>query len=417
MNLFSGDYYAAQGVSAQMRTAGRGVIDVDADDMVGGGVHADMTAASVFSFLNMCIETKLICGVASTQPCGSGSAVRFREDASRPDLPVPSRDGSFPDGFEGLSPLYQKEVHKSKLLSFRTTRLMKKAYWYGGWYFAECPSMRGDEDAPLVYDPTFHAHSSVARDCYWLDLVETTGGIKVDAYMCMLRAGYPPKPEGFILSPNLGGLLHQKLSSLACCHPAGTHTYVFSKDPTELKKTATWLPELCSIIRDGVVHLYPLGGCNFQLGVDDIADFAMQQLGTKHLEHYIALECTAVDLLPGAAPLPVTAELLPSRVLASVIRSEDYYAEVCSSWMQYAVGTHPLPGEDINPRLEREVYGILHEADGNLLEPLTWELYGEGDACMVVLSQPVSKQPPPQTEIACVYVHGVCVLRGSWLIH
>ena len=81
---------------------------------------------------------------------------------------------------------------------------MKKASGYGGWYFAECPSMRGDEDAPLGYDPTFHAHSSVARDCYWLDLVETTGGIKVDAYMCMLRTGYPPKPEGSILSPNLG---------------------------------------------------------------------------------------------------------------------------------------------------------------------------------------------------------------------
>ena len=111
-----------------MRTAGRGVIDVDADKVVGGGVHADMTAASVFSFLHMCIEAKLICGVTSAQPCGSGSAVCFREDANRPDLPVPSRDGHFPDGFEELSPLYQKEVHKIKLLSFHTNRLMQKAY-------------------------------------------------------------------------------------------------------------------------------------------------------------------------------------------------------------------------------------------------------------------------------------------------
>ena len=83
-----------------------------------------------------------------------------------------------------------------------------------------------------------------------------------------------------------------------------------------------------------------------------------------------------------------------------LIRSEDFYAEVCSPWMQYEIGSHPLPGEDIDLRLERDVYGIVHEADGNLLEPLTWELYGEGDACMVVLSQPVSKQPPPQTEVA-----------------
>ena len=81
-----------------------------------------------------------------------------------------------------------------------------------------------------------------------LRLWKATNAIVVNLNLWLLREQYPPKAEDIMFSPNLAGALHQKLKSLACPHPAGTHVIQFSKDSSELKKTATWLPELAAIL-------------------------------------------------------------------------------------------------------------------------------------------------------------------------
>ena len=103
VSFCSGDYFAPEGFSAQMRAVGKGVIDIDNDESLGGGRFADITANTVWSFALLCLESRIIIGGVSSEPCGSGSAVRFRSDPARPDLPEPSRDVSFPDGKPGLS--------------------------------------------------------------------------------------------------------------------------------------------------------------------------------------------------------------------------------------------------------------------------------------------------------------------------
>ena len=138
--------------------------------------------------------------------------------------------------------------------------------------------MRGDPEAPLMFDPALAMHSSVMRDQYWKRLQHRTGAILVSGHMCALRDGYPPKPEDFMLSPNLRDSLGVKLSSLACPHPTGTHKGKFGAD---ISISKTWLPELCRILVDAVSHVTPSGGSSLRLGVDDASEFAMDALRTK----------------------------------------------------------------------------------------------------------------------------------------
>ena len=318
LSLMSGNYYADEGYAAQMRNLDHGVIQIDNDESVGGGTKADMTSNATLALCNLLLESRLIAGVISAQRCGSGSVVRFREDESNPDLPKPSRDVFYPDGKSDLPPLYKKEIHTSQLISYRVTKLSADCYWMGGWFLAECPAMRGDMHSILFFDPAFATHSSVQRNAYWLRLWKATNAIVVNLNLCLLRKSYPPKAEDIMFSPNLAGALHQKLKSLACPHPAGTHVIQFSKDPSELKKTATWLPELAAILVEGTASLTPKGGASLNLGVDDVVEFAMNELRTKDLEHYIALESSSIHLQTSA---PAT----EAKVMAAAeaIRIED----------------------------------------------------------------------------------------------
>ena len=204
ISFCSGNYYAADGFSAQMRAIGKGVIDIDNDEAEGGGRFADLTANTVWSFALLCLESRIIVGSVSGEPCASGSAVRFRTDPNRPGLPEPSRDVAHPDGKPGMSLEYQKEIHTSELLSYRITYFNEKLFCMGGWFVGECPGMRGDSGSPLLFDPALSEHSSVMRGRYWLRLQRRTGAILVSSHMCALRPNdYPPKPEDFMLSPNL----------------------------------------------------------------------------------------------------------------------------------------------------------------------------------------------------------------------
>ena len=260
LNLFSGDYYSEIGVSSMLKQKQIGVIDVDNDKNLGGGKAADMTANSVFKLLCMMLDCRRIIGILAAERCSSGSDVKFRVNIDIPDLPEPSRDIEWPDGKQGLSPKYAKEIHNSRLMSFRTTHLMGKLHFQGGWFLAECPSMRGDMESATMFDPTFDMHSSVQRGSYWTTLKNETGAIIVSANMCPLKELYPPKASDFMISSNLIASLGIKLASLACPHPLGTHDGRFSKLPEMLKHSQTWLPELCRIIVDGISELCPKGG-------------------------------------------------------------------------------------------------------------------------------------------------------------
>ena len=396
LSLMSGDYYAADGYTAQMRAIDRGVIQVDNDEIVGGGVKADLTSNATLAFCNLVLDSRLVSGVVSAQRCGSGSVVRFRVDESNPDLPEPSRDVFSPDGKAGLLPLYKKEIHTSQLLSYRVTKLSADCFWMGGWFLAECPAMRGDMHSILFYDPAFATHSSVQRNAYWLRLWKATGAICVSMNLCVLRSKYPPKAEDIMFSPNLAGALHQKLKSLACPHPAGTHVVQFSKEPSELKKTATWLPELASILVEATAGLTPMGGASLNLGVDDVVDFAMSHLRTRDMEHYIALESSSLRLQHPSSTV-VDAKVMAA---AEAIRSEDAsygdeFSVVCP-WMRYEV-----EGDvDQDPRLEPVLYGINCSGSDVSLDREAWEFYSNGKSVFVTLAAPIVPHPPPQTEAA-----------------
>mgnify|MGYP002807652500 CR=1 FL=1 len=132
------------------------------------------------------------------------------------------------------------------------------------------------------------------RGRYWLRLQQRTGAILVSSHMCALRPDdYPPKPEDFMLSPNLRDSLGVELSSLACPHPTGTHTAKFG---TDISISKTWLPELCRILVAGISTVTPSGGSSLRLGVDDAAAFAMDTLHTNDLTHWIRMEHASMRL-------------------------------------------------------------------------------------------------------------------------
>ena len=285
-----------------------------------------------------------------------------------------------------------KETHTSQLISYRVTKLSADYYWTGGWFLAECPAMRGDMHSILFFDSAFATHSSVQRNAYWLRLWKANNAIVVNLNLCLLREQYPPKAEDIMFSPNLAGALHQKLKSLACPHPAGTHVIQFSKNPTELKKTATWLPELAAILVEGTASLTPKGGASLNLGEDDVVDFAMNELRTKDLEHYIALESFSMRLQTSvlAADVKVMAA-------AEVIRIEDItYEDVICPWMSYKVEVDA----DRDPRLEPKIYGINYNGGETSLDHESWEVFFDGGTTFVTLAAPIVPHPPLQTEAA-----------------
>ena len=67
LNLFSGDYNNANGVSALARERGYGVIDVDNHTDYGRGQLADISANSVYAFLLALVEAQRIVGVFCAQ--------------------------------------------------------------------------------------------------------------------------------------------------------------------------------------------------------------------------------------------------------------------------------------------------------------------------------------------------------------
>jgi hypothetical protein len=48
---------------------------------------------------------------------------------------------------------------------------------------------------------------------------------------------------------------------------------------------------------EGTARLTPKGGASLNLGVDDVVDFAMNELRTKDIEHYVALEASSMRLI------------------------------------------------------------------------------------------------------------------------
>ena len=300
---------------------------------------------------------------------------------------------------------YQKEIHTSELLSYRITYFNEKLFFMGGWFVGECPGMRGDSGSPLLFDPALSQHSSVMRGQYWLRLQQRTGAILVSSHMCALRPNdYPPKPEDFMLSPNLRDSLGVKLSSLACPHPTGTHTAKFG---TDISISKTWLPELCRILVAGISTVTPSGGSSLRLGVDDAASFAMDTLHTSDLTHWIRLEHASMRLGHASTAFPTVPRHI---VAAAAIRREDLLITSCSPTEAWASGYGLDLLSDTDPRLEDAVFYISAAQGCCMLDPVAWEFYGEGDACFVVLSTPVETTVIPQTEVAL----RSCRDRDTW---
>ncbi|KAL3930081.1 MAG: hypothetical protein SGPRY_001686 [Prymnesium sp.] len=179
INLFSGPYNNPNGISACLRSKGVGVLDVDSSPEYGGGRIADLTCNATFNFLVTLIKSGRVNGILAAQPCGSGSVIRLRTSNGDEPGPPPVRSTKFPDRIPHPTPSQAKDIHKAELLSYRTNYLCQLVYEKGGWFFAECPAVRGDDAIAASYDPAFKGHASVQSSPVWKKEFSNTGAVTI----------------------------------------------------------------------------------------------------------------------------------------------------------------------------------------------------------------------------------------------
>ena len=152
--------------SAQGRALGKGIIDIDNDDVYGGGKMADLLNPAAFQFCLDVIEGRRCAGVVGAQPCAPGSLVWHRKLSGAPGeeppyCPPPVVTSRYSDGVPGLSGALGRELHDSRLIGYCLSQLGKRAFLLGGWFIFESPSRLGDDSRPALFDPTFADHSNV----------------------------------------------------------------------------------------------------------------------------------------------------------------------------------------------------------------------------------------------------------------
>ena len=388
VNLFSGSYYNENGLSSILRNEKNiGVLSVDADEECGGGHLADLTANAVFNIMDLLVTCRRVAGFVVAQPCSSGSVVRLEAGDGGSSFPSPVRTQEEKGGIADLPRTYKKEVHKSELLSFRVTYLLKRVHEQGGWFFAECPASRGTTTRAASFDPAFATHASVMDGPWWDDLERATGARRVTSAMCGFKDYYPQKLEDFMISSRLLPQLERRLESLACVHPVGTHAQRLpTGDAATLKGSQKWLHSLCVILADAFAQDTPTGGPSHLLGVDDAADWAMNGLMWRDAQYALSLDRNASSLLGGK----FGAFDRDSMAMAIIDGLDDRTARM------------PKPS-DIDPCLEPCCYVLTGTVDGLLVNHMHVEIFeAPSGECYVVTASVDGKIEPfddaPQTD-------------------
>ena len=372
LNLCGGDYSADDSVSSFLRAASIGVIDCDNHPEYGGGRLADLNSNAVFTFIDMLVDAQRIALIIEHQPCHSGSVARFRADHES-DVPEVSRDQQEPNGKSGLSSGYAKEIHDAELLSFRITHLVRKAVAYGAKFIGECPSVRGDPQRAVAFDPAFAMHASVKCSSAWKQLRGDIRAFVVTMASCKLREGYAQKLEDIMISADLPDLA-RVLSTLVCDHPPGTHVNSFGGakfGKWNIASSQKWLPEFSRLLADHVIPLLPKGGPSLKLGVDDVPAFVENGLKWRDAKYLDVLRANA-------------SRHVPPGITASTLAILDGLDDISPT-----VGLPHDDDHDIDPRLEKApVFFIERGATsvGNcfLLEDWTDIAFEWGGFCLVV---------------------------------
>ena len=382
LNICSGDYANANGITAKLRAKQRGVLDVDAHEEYGGGQRANILCNAVFNFLVELVRARRVIGILSGQRCSAGALPRL--DAQE-GMPIQVLSQQHPNGMPGLSASYQKEVHDSALLGFRITSLIRMVTSQGGWFIAECPEVRGDDTRIVSYDPAFSSHSTVMDMHHWQQLQQDTQARRACAAMCALREGYPQKLESIMFSPNLAPTLEQPLRELECVHLPGAHANSFGgerRGKWNVSSSQTWLSEFCDILCDAVLPLTPAGGPNLRLGVDELPQFVSDVLQWRDASYLAAVR----NSNPGAYPTQHA-----SMVLSVLHDLEDG---------MYSLPVPPELAElDVNACFHDGPLSFLSVEDGALvLTPFEPERVRLWDVALVVKSEPVTREKAPQTE-------------------
>ena len=367
----------------------------------GGGAAADITANSVFSFTIAILEADIIAGIISAQRCSGGSVVRLREGQGDETKPLMVISQTYPHGVPELPLKHKKELHMTNLISFRTTHLLYLGYSKGGWFISECPALRGDESRPVDFDPAFADHLSVQGTQHWVRLRELTGAIVVTSSMCSLREGYPQKLENFMITQNLLNSLGVRLSTLVCVHPTGTHATSFAgteNGKLDVRSSQRWLPELCSIIADGIEPLTPRGGPSFQLGCGDVADIAMKSMALRDAARWLRTAPTEASL--AATHVAIAA--------ASLAMSAPY-----EHLPQVPMDVSPFADIDAHPYQFGIVMAITTRDSYLVLDPIVVTRRQDFESPYVVMAsdgEPADDDGAPQTDRALELAHD----REEW---
>ena len=380
IHLCSGNYDNPNGISALLRAAGVGVLDIDNHAQYGGGESANLLNNGVFNFIWQLVRAHRVIGIISGQKCATGTVKRLEAGEGMPEQVLSQEH---PNGMPGLNAAYQKEVHDCALLGYRITELLKLVYTQGGWFLAECPEVRGDSQRQVSFDPAFKTHSTVMDMDHWNQLQQQTGAHRVVSAMCALRMGYPQKLESFMLSQNLAPTLGTKLAALECVHPPGTHINSFAGEKHgkwNVSSSQTWMIELCERIRDGILPLTPTGGPSMQLGRDDLQEWVEQTLQWRDAQHLAALRLKQ----PNVCPSPKAA-----MILSIMDNLDDHVPSLESTQL------------DCDPHLGQFALALLEAtSDGTLLvDRYDRELADQGYGfALLVKSSVNSSDAAPQTE-------------------
>ena len=381
LHIACGDYDNANGISALLRVAGCGVVDIDNHEQYGGGAAAHMLNNGVFNFIWQLTRAQRVIGIISGQPCSTGSLKRLE---SAEGMPQQVLSQQYPDGMPDLNAAYRKEVHDCALLGYRITALIDIVWSQGGWFIAECPEVRGNPQRILSFNPSFETHSTVMDMQHWQALAQKTGAHRICAAMCALREGYPQKLESIMISPNLAPTLLRQLQALECTHVPGTHDNSFAGEQRgkwNVSSSQTWLLEFCKLIRDGVLPLTPKGGPSLQLGRDDLPTFVHDVLQWRDTQHLAVLR----QRQPALCPSPKAAMIL---AIAHDIDNRENL---------------PCPEyHDADPHYHKGKLSLLEPSDGGSLTLSDFvpeiQVINDEVALLVEPSTHVPRDPAPQTE-------------------
>ena len=213
LHLFSGAAGTSQGLAAEARAQGFGVLEIDLESCPRYDLLDDSTYHSLLATARRGAFRWVVAGI----PCETYSVARWRRDADSTARPLRGRSEEDILGLGGLSEAEQADLDRANLLASRACWLCREVQLAGGVYVIENPVDRGEGDFSGPYWPSDHAPLWL-MPCV-LELQRVTGGEKLSFAQCAFGAA-TQKYTTLLHSPGLSEHMGW-MSGCICTHGRG----------------------------------------------------------------------------------------------------------------------------------------------------------------------------------------------------